>query len=234
MRDMEIQGKIAIVTGASEGIGLATAKLLAKEGARVVLVSRSEEKLAMAAREIPGALAIPADMRQPEDIKRIAEETLRRFGRIDILVNNAGQGLYGPLEKVNIDQYKEVMELNVYGALRAMQEVIPAMRRQGGGVIVNVSSMTSKMHLPGLGAYASTKYALNALALTARDELAAEHIVVSLIYPRMTSTRFGLNAVGARSDARATGQAAPNIDSPEEVAQKIAELIRSGEAEAQM
>ena len=231
---MEIGDKVAIVTGASEGIGLATARYLAAQGAKVVLAARSAGKLHDLERELPGALAIPTDMRRPHDIQDLMDMTMERYGRIDILINNAGQGVYGTVETTEVEALEEIMELNVYAVLRAMQAVIPIMRKQGGGTIVNISSMVSKMYIPGLAFYASTKYALNAISLTARAELAADNIVVSVIYPKMTATNFGVHAIGARQDERTTGQRTPNIDMPEDVAAKIGELIRSGEAEAMM
>jgi NADP-dependent 3-hydroxy acid dehydrogenase YdfG len=232
---MEIKDKVAIVTGASAGIGLAVARYLAAQGATVVLAARSADKLNELAKELPNALAIPTDMRQPGDIRRLVKTAFDRFGRIDILVNNAGQGMYGPVESIDIEQYKSVVELNVYGLLRAMREVIPIMRDQGGGTIVNVSSRVSQNYFPNLGAYASTKYALNALSLTARAELMPDGIVVSVLHPKMTATDFGKNAVGARPDfsARIVSGALP-IDTPEQVAEKLGELIRSGAAEAEM
>ena len=154
---MEIKNKVIIVTGASGGIGLAIARYLARQGAKVVLAARSGEKLQALAKEIPGSLAITTDMRKPEDIDNLILKTASVFGRVDVLINNAGQGIYGPVEKINIDDYKKVMELNVYGVIRAMQAVIPQMKKQGGGTILNVSSLVSKNYFPHLGAYASTK-----------------------------------------------------------------------------
>ncbi len=228
---MQIKDKIAIVTGASDGIGRATAQFLSVRGAKVVLAARSTDKLSALAMQLPGSLALKTDMRNESDIRRLIGETLKRFGRIDILINNAGQGIYGPVESVDIGKYKEVFELNVVGPLRAMQMTIPVMREQGGGMIVNVSSLVSKNYFPQLGAYASTKYALNALSLTARAELAKDRIIVSVIHPKMTATNFGLNAVGARTDGRVSGGRTPNIDQPEDVAWKIGDLIESEEAE---
>ncbi len=231
---MEIKNKIVIVTGASEGIGLALARHLSNKGASVVLAARSEDTLRRLEKELPNSLAVRTDMRKPADIKNLVEQALKRYGRIDILVNNAGRGIYGPVETVDIDQYKEVMELNLFAAVRAMQDVIPIMRKQGGGIIVNISSMVSKNYFPGLAAYASTKYALNAISLTARQELARDNIVVSVFHPKMTATRFGVNAFNARRDERVDFRPGPGIDSAEQVAEKIAELIESGEPEANM
>ena len=230
-----LENKVAVVTGASEGIGLAVARLLAAEGVKVVLAARSEDKLKKAAAELAGAVAIPADLRKPEDIESLVSKTMERFGRIDILVNNAGQGIYGPFEKTNIDDYKNVMELNVYAVVGLMQQVIPIMRKQGGGRIINISSMVSKNYFPNMSAYASTKYALNALSLTARKELEKDGIVVSVMHPKMTATRFGANAVGGNaSDTRANGQRVSGVDTAEDVAKNIIELIEGGEAEAHM
>ena len=145
--------------------------------------------------------------------------------------------MHGPVEKVDVEKYREIMELNVYGVLRAMQAVIPEMRKQGGGMILNISSRVSKNYFPNLGAYASTKYALNALSLTARAELAGDHIVVSVFHPKMTATDFGKNSAGAHPDMAAlykNQNRSMEIDTPEQVAEKIAEQIVSEEAEASM
>lgn len=237
---MELKNKIVIVTGASQGIGRAVAESCGREGARVVLAARSADMIHDLEKKIPGSLAIPTDMRKPSDIRHLVERTLERCGRIDLLVNNAGQGMYGPVEGIDIEKYREIMELNVYGVLRAMQAMIPVMRKQGGGMILNISSLVSKNYFPNLGAYASTKYALNALSLTARQELAPDHIIVSVMHPKMTATNFGKNAVGVRPDYanRPAGSPAPRpgmeIDTPEAVAEKVIALIRSEEAEAMM
>ncbi len=237
---MDPKGKVAIVTGASEGIGQLTARYLADQGAKLVLAARSSKILEKFATELPDAIAVTTDMRRSKYIERLVDAALEHYGRIDILVNNAGQGIYGPVETIDIGQYQSVIELNVFGPLRAMQAVIPAMRSQGGGVILNVSSLVSKNYFPNLGAYASTKYALNALSLTARTELAKYGIIVSVFHPRMTATAFGKNAIGTRptwntgSPGNTEGRPMPPIDAPEQVAERIVALIRSGAAEDSM
>jgi len=117
---MEIKDKIAIVTGASAGIGLALARLLAEKGATVILAARSVDKLKQLEKEIPGSLAIPADMQKPEDIRNLIHQARGRFGRIDILVNNAGQGLRSPVETIDLTEYRNIVELNVFAVLSAM------------------------------------------------------------------------------------------------------------------
>src|SRR5450759_32907 len=149
---MEIDGAVVIVTGASSGIGAATARLAAGRGAKVVLAARRADRIKDLADELPDALAVPTDLRNPAQIVRLVDATMDRFGRVDVLVNTAGQGLHVPLEHVRLDDLRAITELNVYAPLLAMQAVIPPMRRQGDGAIVNVSSMTSRMVLPGFGA----------------------------------------------------------------------------------
>lgn len=230
---MNIKDKIIIVTGASEGIGLAAAHELAKRGAIVILSARSKDKLDQVAAEIPGSLAIVADMTKPKDIKNLIAQTKDKFGRIDVLINNAGRGYQQPIETIDLDEYRSVMELNVFSVLEAMQLVIPIMREQGGGAIVNISSMVSKNYFPRLAAYSSTKYALNALTLTARAELEEDKIVVSAFHPKMTATQFGANASGNKYDSHA-GRPGMTVDTAELVAEKIADLIESGDAESMM
>jgi len=181
---MEIKNKIIIITGASQGIGLAAAKHLSSLGAKVVIAARSKEIISNLEKELPNSLAIITDMKKLSDIKNMIKKTVEKYGRIDILINNAGQGMYGPVESMNIENYREIMELNVYSVVEAMQEVIPIMRKQGGGMIVNISSGLTKMYVPNISAYSSTKYALNAISLIARQELSKDKIIVSNEYQR--------------------------------------------------
>ena len=230
---MEIKDKVVVVTGASAGIGLALVHELSKRGAKVVMAARSADTLKSLEKEIPNSLAVPTDMRNAGDILNLMQETKEKFGRIDILINNAGQGMRAPVESINLDTYKSVMELNVFSVLRAMQAVIPIMREQGGGLILNVSSMVSKNYYPGLAAYSSTKYALNSLSLTARQELESDHIIVSVFHPKMTATDFGKNSAGEKYESSA-GRPGMSVDTAEEVAVQIANQIESEAAEANM
>jgi short-subunit dehydrogenase len=224
---MEIAGKVVLLTGASAGIGLATARSFAREQAKLALVARSASKLGALAHELRAAgceaVAISADLRDPVQIQRAVAETVAHFGHVDILINNAGQAAAGTIADVNPDDFRAIFELNVVGPLLMMQAVIPLLRALGGGLIINVSSMVSKMRLPGLAAYAATKSALNMLSDTARVELAQEHIRVISIFPRMTATDFSRNSLGnqvLRQQQRAHTDAVP-VDSAEYVAEKI-------------
>jgi short-subunit dehydrogenase len=157
------------------------------------------------------------------------DATLDRFGRVDVLVNNAGQGLHVPVEQLRLEDLAAVTQLNFYAPLLAMQAVIPPMRRQGGGAIVNVSSMTSRMILPGVGGYSATKAALNMLSQVARRELAPDGIVVSVVYPAVTATEFHQSlAAGGRVGG---GSWAAKPHSAEHVAEAIVGVIGSGEEE---
>ena len=130
-------------------------------------------------------------MSDATSVGRTVAAVHENYGRIDALINNAARGLYGIVEKVEIASYRAIWALNVEGPLIAMQKVIPLMRAQGGGSMVDISSMVSKNYFPRIGAYASTKYALNALSLTARAELAPDHIIVSVVYPGLVETDLG-------------------------------------------
>jgi short-subunit dehydrogenase len=233
METKDLKGKVAIVTGASSGIGLATARLLARHGAKVALVSRSSEKLEKLEGELPGSLAVPADMTVIPQVKSMVKQAREHYGRIDILVNNAGRGYDAPVELIDVKTFRYIYDLNVIGPIVAMQQVIPVMRKQGGGNILNISSGTALMDLPGMSPYASSKKALAGISLAAREELAKDGIVVSVAYPYITITEFEKNTIRAipvpENEIEPTGPF-PS-DSAEFVAERIVEGILSGEAE---
>lgn len=220
---------VVVVTGASAGIGAATARAAASRGAKVVLVARRTEVLGAVAEEIDDSVPVVADVTNGDGIRAMVDAALAVHGRIDALVNNAGQGLHLPLVDVELDDLRAVFELNVVAPLAAMQAVVPTMRAQSGGAIVNVSSGTSRMVLPGTGAYAATKAALNMLSSVARAELAGDGIAVSTVYPSLTATDFHDNL---RAGGLARGSAPIEAHHPDEVAEAICELLESGDAEA--
>jgi NADP-dependent 3-hydroxy acid dehydrogenase YdfG len=229
---MDLAGAVVIVTGASSGIGAATARLAGGRGATVVLAARRADRINALAAELPDALAVPTDLRDPVQIVRMVGATLDRFGRVDVLVNDAGQGLHVPVEQIRLDDLRAVTELNFYAPLLAMQAVIPAMRKQGGGAIVNVSSMTSRMVLPGVGGYSATKSALNMLSAVARKELAPDGIVVSIVYPAVTATEFHQSLAAGGMVGGGSRSVKPHT--AEFVAEAILGLIVSGEEEVQL
>jgi short-subunit dehydrogenase len=236
--NMELKDKVVLITGASAGIGLATARSLAAAGAKVALAARSTDKLTQLAEELQrdghAVLVVTTDMRNQAEVAQLVEATVQHYGQIDVLINNAGQAVAGTVAEVDVDQFQQVIELNVFGPVYAMQATVPHMRAQGGGIILNVSSMVSKMNIPGLGGYAATKAALNMLSDTARGELAPDNIRVITVYPRMTATDFGRNSLGNRSmRQQQRGNTPPGvvIDSAEVVAGKILEAIQKEPAE---
>ncbi|MDU0201003.1 SDR family NAD(P)-dependent oxidoreductase [Paenibacillus sp. MAH-36] len=220
---MEIRNKVVFITGASAGIGLGTVRQFAAAGAKLALVARSADVLNHLAKELQNqgidAVAMPADVSDPRQVQRAIEETVLHFGRLDVVINNVGQAAVGKVADLNPDDFRKIFELNVLGPIAAMQSAIPVMRRQGGGMIINISSVVSKMHIAGLGAYAATKAALNMISDTARDELASDHIRLITVYPRSTATDFGKNALGAHEQQQ-QGSSSPK-DTPEMVAEKI-------------
>lgn len=235
---MGVKGKVAIVTGASGGIGAATAKLLSSKGVKLALVARSKDKLEALAKELPNSIAIQADISNVEDTKRMVQQAYDHFGRIDILVNNAGQGYDAPIEKIDANTMRCIIDLDFVGQVVAMTQVIPIMRKGGGGSIMNVSSALALMHIPGMSVYAALKQALAHISITAHEELTEQKIAVSVIYPYVTLTDFEKNTVKAGAsqwengdDEEESGGLPFKPDTAEYVAQKIVEGIESGEAE---
>ncbi|HEY2281417.1 MAG TPA: SDR family oxidoreductase [Streptosporangiaceae bacterium] len=221
----ELAGKTVIVTGASSGMGASTARLLHAAGAYPVLAARRADRLAALSEELGGALAVPTDVTDPAQVNELVTTTLDRYQRIDGLVNNAGASLHGPLDQVDLAEFGRILQLNVVGLLAVTQAVLPAMREQGFGRIVNISSGTTRRAAVGVGAYASTKSAVNMLSEVMRQELAGDGIAVSLLLPSITATEFG--------DGMFTLGASPRpgmvVHHPDYVAGVILRLLRTGE-----
>jgi len=223
---LNINGAVCLITGASSGIGAATARLLAGAGAKVVLAARRTERLNALAAELPDALAVPTDVTVAEQVERLVARSLDAHGRIDVLVNNAGQGLHVPIADIDPVDLRAVLELNLIAPLVTIQAVLPTMRAQSRGVIVNVSSATSLRVFPGLGGYAATKAALNMLSQVGRLELEDAGVSVSVVYPSVTATEFHQHL---RAGALVRGARSIVPDSPELAAAAIAFAIESGE-----
>ncbi|HXI92637.1 MAG TPA: SDR family NAD(P)-dependent oxidoreductase [Blastocatellia bacterium] len=190
----KLDGQIVIVTGASAGIGEAAARRLAGEGATVVIAARRADRLEALKREIESAggraLAVVGDVTSPQDREQLVQETVRAFGRIDGLVNNAGYGQRGPIELVPIEAIRQNFETNLFSLIALTQLVIPIMRAQGSGRIVNVSSVAGRIARPLSSVYDSTKHALEAISDGMRGELAQFGIKVVVIEPGFIITEF--------------------------------------------
>ncbi|HEY6494815.1 MAG TPA: SDR family NAD(P)-dependent oxidoreductase [Trebonia sp.] len=222
---IDLDGKVVVVTGASSGIGASTARLLHAAGAHPVLAARRADRLAALSAELDGALAVPTDVTDPAQARDLAAAALDRHQRIDGLVNNAGASLHGPLDQVDVAEYSRILQLNVAGLLATTQAVLPAMRKQGFGRIVNVSSGTTRRVAVGVGAYASTKAAVNMLSGVLRQELAADGIAVSLLLPSITATEFN----HGRYILGASPRPGIVVHSPDYVAGVILRMLRTGE-----
>ena len=226
---MQIEDHVFVVTGASSGIGLATAKALTARGAKAALLARSRDILEDLAAKLPGSLAIVADMTDFASVRAAIARAQAHYGRIDGLVNNAGRSYAAAVADIEPELFDEIFRLNVLGPIVAMQAVIPAMRAQGGGGIVNVNSGTAFMTIPGYSVYSASKRALVGFSLTARMELAKDNIVVSEVYPFITATNFGKNRMGEPGAGPAGNYA--DGDAPEFVAGLILTAIEEGGAQ---
>ncbi|AMM21661.1 short-chain dehydrogenase [Frondihabitans sp. PAMC 28766] len=226
---MQIDNSVIVITGASSGIGAATARAASVRGARVVLAARREDRITALADELAHAVAVRCDVTDRADLDSLVERALDEFGRVDVLVNNAGQGLQATVEQIDLDDFRAVLELNLVAPLAAMQAVLPAMRRQKAGAIVNVSSGTTFGDVPGTGGYVASKIALERLSAIARNELDGTGITVSTVIPFATSTEFLTSIRAGRADAEAMTSGA-DFDTPDQVADAVLHLVESGEA----
>jgi NAD(P)-dependent dehydrogenase (short-subunit alcohol dehydrogenase family) len=193
---MKLQGKVAVITGGSMGIGEAIARLFLAEGAKVVLCSRDLERTRAAAERIgagDNALSVACDVSRREQVDALVQAAIERFGRIDVWVNNAGYGLNDSIEKIDMAQLRRMFDTNLFGTIECMQAVIPVMRRQGGGDIVNISSVAGHISTPYMGGYGATKHAMQAIGMAARMELKRHNINVVSVCPGYIATDFSKN-----------------------------------------
>jgi len=195
---MQLSGKVVVVSGASMGIGEAIAKIFADGGASVVLLSRDAERAETARGRIGHSertLGLACDVRNREEIDRVVGLTLHHFQHIDVWINNAGHGILDSVANVDMAACRETFETNFFGAVEAMQAVIPVMKQQGSGAIINVSSVAGHIPLPFHAVYSATKFAMNAIGKGARIELRSSGINVMTVCPGYVRTDFGANAV---------------------------------------
>jgi len=222
---VDLTGKTIIVTGASSGIGAATARRLRAVGAHPVLAARRADRLAVLSKELDGALAVPTDVTNPAEVHDLVAVTLDRHQRIDALVNNPGASINGSLDQIDPAEFRQILQLNVVSLLTITQAVLPTMREQGFGRIVNISSGTTRRTAVGYGAYASTKSAVNMLSAVMTQELADDGIAVSLLLPSITATEFanGMFTLGA------SPRPGMVVHSPDYAAGFVLRLLRTGE-----
>lgn len=207
---MDIKGKVVIVTGASSGIGEATARQFAREGAKVVLAARRVDRLQALAQEIAAmgtgaeAFVVQADLSKLEDIQSLIKQTLDKYGRIDVLVNNAGFGRLDWLEK--LDPTRDIQsqfDVNVLGVIQTTRQALPVMMKQRSGHIINMCSMAGLVATPTYTIYAACKHAVHGFSEALRREVKPWGIDVSMIYPGGVTTEFGQHA-GIQRKTKAT------------------------------
>ncbi len=218
---MSTDRKIAIVTGATRGIGRAIAKSLADAGAVVAITARSEEDLASAVsrlneRKSGHAVGYVCDVRDYEQVKAVFAEVAEDLGGVDILINNAGIGLFEPVETITPEDFRAVLETNLFGVFYCCHEAIPLMKQRGGGYIINISSLAGANAHPRMAAYNASKFGLNGFSEALMQEVRHDNIKVSYIMPGSVNTEFG----GDEPSSEKSWQL-----QPDDVAQVVLDLL---------
>jgi 3-oxoacyl-[acyl-carrier protein] reductase len=191
--ELNLKGKVAIVTGGSKGIGKGIATALLKEGAIVVITARNADELedtaAMFRLQRYEVGAVVADMAKEADLQHLVTTTIQQYGHIDILVNNAGGiDTFGPLDTITLDQWRRIFEVNFFGVVALTNLVVPHMKKQGGGRIINISSENAEQPDPNMGHYNATKAALNNYSKTLSQNYGKDHILVNTVSPAFIKT----------------------------------------------
>ncbi|GAB4443593.1 MAG: SDR family oxidoreductase [Anaerolineae bacterium] len=224
---MNPDGRVVILTGASRGIGLATAHVLARAGCRLALAGRDQHALLDLADELDAngytAIAVPTDMSNTRQAAALARITAQAFGAIDVVINNAGLGVRDDVENIREEQARLVMDINYFGPVALIQGALPHLRANpNGGLIINISSIVGRRAMPGIAGYCASKAALERMAESLRLELKADNIRVSTVYPGVTATSFNANSLGGSQPGRGRIAGVP----PERVARAILKTIR--------
>ena len=230
---MKVDGKVVVITGASMGIGEALAHIFVANGAVVVMASRDVKRVEAARARIghlDKTMAAACDVQKREDVERLRDLALKTHGRIDVWINNAGYGLNDSVEKMDLAEARRMFETNLWGALHGMQAVIPLMRKQAGGTIINISSVAGYIAVPYMAAYCATKHALNAFSHAARVELTGTGVNVLNVCPGYIRTNFAANLVRG-TDRLRYGRGEKSGGTPAEVAEATFKAYLKGKRE---
>lgn len=221
---MDYKGKTAVVTGGTKGIGRAIAEALAREGLNVCVGARSLDEVQQAVRELEGlgvsATGAACDVRASEECDALIAHAVEELGGVDVLVNNAGIGLFKPVEETTPEEFRAVLETNLFGVFHCCRAAIPEMKRRGGGYIVNVSSLAGANPHPRMATYNASKFALNGFSEALMQEVRHDNIKVSYVMPGSVNTEFGGDTI---SDERAWQL------QPDDVARVVVSLLRHDE-----
>jgi NAD(P)-dependent dehydrogenase (short-subunit alcohol dehydrogenase family) len=193
---MDLNGKVAIVTGGTKGIGRGIAEALVREGMSVCIGARKEAEVEEAVGELgevgEGRVAgAVCDVRKHEEVLALIEHAVAEFGGVDVLVNNAGVGIFGRVEDLTPEDFRAVLETNLFGVFYACHEVIPQMKKRGGGYIINISSLAGTNAHPQMAAYNASKFGLNGFSEALMQEVRHDNIKVSYVMPGSVNTAFG-------------------------------------------
>lgn len=193
---MNLNGKVAIVTGGTKGIGRAIAGALVREGMSVCISARNEDEVGRAVNELAasdgGSVAgAVCDVRDYDEVKALIEHTVEELGGVDVLINNAGIGIFGRVEELSPEDFRAVLETNLFGVYYCCHEAIPQMKQRGGGYIINISSLAGTNAHPQMAAYNASKFGLNGFSEALMQEVRHDNIKVSYIMPGSVNTAFG-------------------------------------------
>jgi 3-oxoacyl-[acyl-carrier protein] reductase len=222
---MEYRGKSAIVTGSTKGIGRAIAEALVREGMNVCVSARDADEIKQAVDELSGAgdadvTGAVCDVRDDEEVRALFEHAAAELGGVDVLVNNAGVGLFGRVEEMSPEDFRAVLETNLFGVFYCCREAIPLMKKRGGGYIINISSLAGANPHPEMSAYNASKFALNGFSEALMQEVRQDKIKVSYVMPGSVNTAFG----GDEPDESKSWQL-----QPADIARVVLDLLRHDE-----
>ncbi|GDX79939.1 SDR family oxidoreductase [Deltaproteobacteria bacterium] len=222
-----LSGRVVCITGAGRGLGRALAEAFAAEGCQLVLAARSSGEIDELAARLGNAVAVQTDVRVAADVDRLVEAAVAEFGRLDIMVNNAGLAVYGPVEGTSPDAVDAMIDTNVKGVIFGSQAALRVMKAQGSGLIVNISSIAGKLHLPNEAVYNASKWAVNGFTGTLRLEAAPHNVRVSCVCPGGIDTPFW-RAMDFYPFPEGVD---PSVDfmRPEEVAASVIELAKKSD-----
>jgi len=217
---MKIENKIAVVTGATKGIGKAIAESLLKQGAKVFICARNKPEVKRSLEDLSRLGQVEGeicDVRSEDQVRQMLDECVRVFGGVDILVNNAGIGITGKtVEEMSGDEFRQTLETNLFGVFYACHFAVPLMKARGGGYIINISSLAGQNAHPKMAAYNASKFGLNGFSEALMQEVRQDDIKVSYICPGSVNTYFGGD--------KPTEEQAWQLQ-PEDIAQVVLELL---------